>query len=97
MTWLAAITSFLSAFGGPLTAILGAGFGSLITYFVGQWISHRQAQASAITTMDQDMDAHSSDGALSVSDMQSAQGQLQDLQAQAAVLDQQPIQPTKGT
>lgn len=77
-----------------ILGVFGSGLGSLFTYFVNlyeQWQQEKQAAATEMTT---DMDAHASDGALSVSDMQSAQNQIQDIQNQLDQLDQQ--QPVTG-
>ena len=85
---LAAITSFLGAL-NPLVGIFGAGIGVLFTYLVNRYIQRRQQEQAASDAMDQDMSAHSGDGAISVGDMQSAQEQIQDLKNQFAKADAQ--------
>lgn len=72
-----------------LLSVFGSGLGSLFSWLV-QWFETKLAQKqAAINNMDADMSAHAGDGALSVSDMQSAQAQIDDINNQLNQLDQQ--------
>jgi hypothetical protein len=92
------ILAFFQAI-NPWSAVIGAFTGSLsvvVAYFVNQWITKQNQKRAAVSSMAQDMDAHASDGALSVDDMRSGQSQIDDLKSQLAQMDAQaPIPPAQ--
>lgn len=70
-----------------ILSVFGSGLGSLFSWAINLWEQHVQAEKQASDQMNQDIEAHANDGALSVADMQSAEGQIENLKQQAAQMD----------
>jgi len=97
-TILASITALFSSASwlAPLLSVVASGLGILGTYLWNRYQTNKANQAAANDAMQADMQAHSGDGSKSVGDMQSAQGQVQDLKNQFKQIDSQtPIMASK--
>lgn len=77
-------------------SLFGSGLGSLFSWAISTWQKYVANKQAASDKMNQDITAHSGDGAISVDDVDSAQWQLDNINQKLKQMDQEkPITPTE--